>query len=321
MRAITVSSYGGPEVLVASDVPIPEPAENEVRVRVHASSASRADAEMRKGGVARLAAGLFRPKASIPGAEFAGDVDKLGANVASFAEGDRVFGQTGISMGSYAEYVCVPADGAIARMPADADYEESVALIEGMLTALAFLKDAAHVHEGQRVLVNGASGAVGSAAVQVAKYLGAHCTAVCGPSNVELVRSLGADEVIDYTKSDFTQPGRTYDIILDAVGTSTFPQCRGVLTPHGVYLTTVPSLGILGWILWTSIIGGKKARIVFSGLRPTAERLANLELISELHRDGEIRAVIDRAFPLEQAADAHRYIDTGHKRGNVVLTM
>jgi NADPH:quinone reductase-like Zn-dependent oxidoreductase len=321
MKAITMGSYGGPEVLVVDDVPMPEPADNEVRVRVHASSASRADAEMRKGGVARLAAGLFKPKAPIPGAEFAGEIDKVGAAVSEFEKGDRVFGQTGISMGSYAEYVCIPAEEAIARMPQDAGYEEAVALVEGMLTALAFLKDAAHVHEGQRVLVNGASGAVGSAAVQVAKYLGAHCTAVCGPANVDLVTSLGADQVIDYAKQDFTQLDEAYDVILDAVGKSTFSSCQRVLAPHGLYLTTVPSLGILGSMVRTSLFGDKKARIVFSGLRPTAEKLANLQLINELWRDGAIQPVIDRVFPLEKAADAHRYIDAGHKRGNVVLAM
>jgi len=321
MRAIVAHAYGSPDVLIAEEVPTPTPAEGEVRVRIHAASATRSDAEMRKGGVARLAAGLTKPKHPIPGAEFAGEIDAVGSNVTHFNVGDRVMGQTGLAMGGYAEYVVVAGDGPLVLVPEGASYEDSVALVEGMLTALAFLKGAADIQPGTSVLVNGAAGAVGSAAVQVARHLGATVTGVCGSANVELVKSLGADEVIDHTRADFTREGRTYDVIFDAVGLSSFSACRKVLAPNGLYLTTVPSIGILIDAVRTSLFGSQKARIVFSGLRPDEKKLEDLRLISEMWAAGEVRAVVDRVFPLEQAAEAHRYIDQGHKRGNVVLTV
>jgi len=319
MRAIVARAYGSPDVLIAEEVPTPTPADGEVRVRIHAASATRSDAEMRKGGVARLAAGLTKPKHPIPGAEFAGEIDAVGTNVTRFNVGDRVMGQTGLAMGGYAEYVVVPGDGPLVLMPAGASYEDMVALVEGMLTALAFLKGAADIQPGTAVLVNGAAGAVGTAAVQVAHHLGATVTGVCGPANVELVKSLGADEVIDYMEADFTRQGRIYDVIFDAVGLSSFSACREVLAPNGVYLTTVPSIRILVDAARTSLLGNRKARIAFSGLRPDEKKLDDLRLISEMWAAGDIKAVIDRVFPLEQAAQAHRYIDQGHKRGNVVL--
>jgi len=321
MRAIVAHAYGSPDVLVAKEVPAPTPGDGDVRVRIHAASATRSDAEMRKGGVARLAAGMTKPKHPIPGAEFAGEIDAVGPNVTRFRVGDRVMGQTGLAMGGYAEYVVVPGVGPLVLVPERASYEEAVALVEGMLTALAFLKGAADIQPGTSVLINGAAGAVGSAAVQLARYLGATVTGVCGPANVELVKSLGADEVIDYMKSDFTRQDRTYDVVFDAVGLSSFSACRKVLAPNGLYLTTVPSVGILFDVVRTSLFGNRKARIVFSGLRSDEEKLEDLRLISEMWAAGEVKAVIDRVFPLEQAAEAHRYIDQGHKRGNVVLTV
>ncbi|HSK47862.1 MAG TPA: NAD(P)-dependent alcohol dehydrogenase [Coriobacteriia bacterium] len=320
MRAIVAHAYGSPDVLIAEEVPTPTPADGEVRVRIHAASATRSDAEMRKGGVARLAAGLTKPKHPIPGAEFAGEIDAVGPNVTLFNVGDRVMGQTGLAMGGYAEYVVVPEDGPFVPVPEGASYEEAVALVEGMLTALAFLNADADIRPGTRVLINGAAGAVGSAAVQVARHLGATVTGVCGAANVEFVESLGADEVIDYKRSDFTQQGRAYDVIFDAVGLSSFSACRKALAPNGIYLTTVPSIRVLVDVARTSLFGNRKARIIFSGLRTDEKKLEDLNLISEMWAAGEIKAVVDRVFPLEQAAEAHRYIDQGHKRGNVVLT-
>lgn len=321
MKAICMHSYGSPDVLKLEEVEAPAPKENEVRIRIHAASAGRADAMMRQGGVARLAAGLFRPREPIPGAEFAGEIDAVGGRVDHFKVGDRVMGQTGLGFGCYAEYLCVPEDGTIATMPPNLSYEDAAALVEGMLTALPFVRDTGGLKAGQRILVNGASGAVGSAAVQVARHFGGHVTGVCGATNTGLVKSLGADEVIDYTTEDFTRSGRTYDIVFDAVGLSSFSRCRRCLTRDGIYMTTVPGLGIMLQVLQTSLFGSKKARIGFSGLRKTVEKAKDLLVISELIEAGAIRPVIDKTFPLEQAAEAHRYIDAGHKRGNVVLAL
>ena len=321
MKAIVMRAYGSPDVLEFEEVEAPVPADNEVRVRIHAASAGRADAMMRKGGIARLAAGLLRPKEPIPGAEFAGQVDAVGKDVRRLGVGDRVMGQTGLGFGSYAEYVCVPEDGALVEMPSDTTYEEAASLVEGMLTALPFIRDTGGVRSGQSVLINGASGGVGVAAVQVAKHFGANVTGVCSASSAELVKSLGADEVIDYTKEDFTRRDRSYDVIFDAVGLSSFMRCRGALAPGGIYMTTVPTAAIMLQMLWTSRFGSKKARIGFTGLRPTDKKVQDLCLIKELIEAGDIRPVIDKRYPLAQAAEAHGYIDTGHKKGNVVLVV
>jgi NADPH:quinone reductase-like Zn-dependent oxidoreductase len=189
------------------------------------------------------------------------------------------------------------------------------------LTALPFLRDKGNIHSGQKVLINGASGAVGTAAVQLAKYYGAEVTAVCSATNLELVKSLGADKVIDYAKQDFTQGGETYDVIFDAVGKSSFGRCKRALAPTGIYLTTVPAPGILLQMLWTSKFGGKKAIIEFTGLRPSSEKTKDLAFLKQLSDEGKVRSVIDRRYPLEKIADAHRYVETGHKKGNVVITV
>jgi NADPH:quinone reductase-like Zn-dependent oxidoreductase len=200
-------------------------------------------------------------------------------------------------------------------------YEEAAAVPNGALTALPFLRDKGNIQSGQKVLINGASGAVGTSAVQLAKYFGAEVTGVCSTTNLELVKSLGADRVIDYTKEDFTQTGETYDIIFDAVGKSSFSRCKSSLKPEGIYLTTVPSLAIFPQMLWTSMVGGKKARIAFTGLRPASEKTEVLLFLNEIIEAGEYESVIDRRYPLEQIAEAHRYVETGHKKGNVVIAV
>lgn len=323
MKAIVYHRYGSPEVLELADVETPAPGAKEVRVKIHAAVVSTADSAFRKGApwAARLFTGLGRPKSSILGTEFAGEIDRVGEAVTRFRVGDRVFASSGAGLGAHAEFICLPEDGAMGAIPDGLTYEDAAAVCEGALTALPFLRDVAALKRGQEVLINGASGAVGCAAVQLAKHIGAEVTAVCGSTNVDLVRSLGADHVVDYTREDFTQSGREYDIIFDAVGKSTFSRCRGSLKPGGRYLATVLSWATLVQVGWTSIFGSKKASIAFTGLRPDAEKSDDLTLVRELVEAGALRAVIDDCYPMQRAAEAHRRVDGGHKKGAAILRM
>jgi NADPH:quinone reductase-like Zn-dependent oxidoreductase len=262
-----------------------------------------------------------KTKKPIPGTELAGKIEAVGKDVKLFKEGDQVFGETGVEGGCYAEYICLPEGEPLAIKPANLTYEEAAAVLDGASTALHFLRDKGNIQSGQKVLINGASGSVGTSAVQLARYYGAEVTGVCSTTNVEMVRSLGADKVIDYTKEDFTQTGQTYDIIFDAVGKSSFSRCRGSLKHRGVYLSTVPTLAIYPQMLWTSKIGSKRAIIAAAGLRSSSEKTKGLVYLKELLEAGEIKPVIDRRYSLEQTAEAHRYVDKGHKKGNVVIAV
>jgi NADPH:quinone reductase-like Zn-dependent oxidoreductase len=323
LRAIVVTKYGSPDVLRLREIEKPVPKDNEVLIKIHATTATAADGQMRKGPsfVGKIFTGLTKPKNAVPGTELAGEIEAVGRNVTRFKKGDQVFGSTGLDSGCYAEYICLPEDAALVIKPANVTYEEAAAVIEGALTALPFLRDKGKIESGHKVLVNGASGSVGTAAVQLAKYFGATVTGVCGTANVELVKSLGADHVIDYTQEDFTQSGEAYDIIFDAVGKSSFSLSQGALTPDGVYLSTVLGLPILIQMLRTSMMGGKKAVLTLTGTRPSSEKARDLLFIKNLVEAGAFEAVIDRRYPLEQMAEAHRYVDAGHKRGNVVITV
>jgi len=245
----------------------------------------------------------------------------VGKDVTQFRPGDRVFGSAGTGFGAHAEYLCLPADGALAIKPDTLTYEEAVSIHPGALTALPNLRDAAHLRRGQHMLINGASGSIGTSAVQLAKYFGAEVTGVCSTANVDLVKSLGADRVIDYRHEDFTRTDQTYDTIFDTVGKSSFTRCKDALKQGGVYLTTVLSPAILTQMLWTSKVGTKKAMIIFAGLRSTSQKNADLAFCLGLVEAGVLKPVIDRCYPLQQIADAHRYVDTGHKKGNVVITV
>jgi NADPH:quinone reductase-like Zn-dependent oxidoreductase len=300
----------------------PAPKDNEVLIRIYAVAVTTEDSLNRKGEpfIARFVTGLIRPKNPIQGAEFAGEIEAVGKDVKQFKEGDQVFGSTGTGFGCYAEYVCMPEEGMLAIKPANMTYEEA-APVCGALAAWNYLRDKANIQSGQKVLINGASGAVGTAAVQITKYFGAEVTGVCSTTNLELVKSLGADKVIDYTKEDFTKTGHTYDIIFDVVGKSSFSRCKGSLTQKGFYLSAPLRLPILLQMLWTSKIGSKKAKFSATGLRPVPERLIFLKELIELIEVGKIISVIDRRYPLEQTAEAHRYVEKGHKKGNVVITV
>jgi NADPH:quinone reductase-like Zn-dependent oxidoreductase len=317
MRAIVCEQFGPPEVLHLKDVPKPSPGDDEVLVKVRATTVTAADWRCRSKTVPRgmgLAAGMFlgftRPRHPILGTELAGVVESVGKAVTRFKAGDRVFAFPGLSMGCHVEYRCIAHDGPIAISPANLSDEEAAALSFGGVTALRFLAKG-KIERGQAVLVNGASGGVGTAAVQIAKHFGATVTGVCSAANVALVRSLGAYDVVDYTQEDFTRSGKTYDIIVDTAGTAPLPRCRGSLKPDGRLLLVV---GDLAGALQS--MGNK--RIVFGSPPPYPDELPFLAQLAEA---GEYRPVIDRRYPLEDAVEAHRYVDTGHKKGNVILTV
>ena len=321
MKAITYEKYGPPDVLRVTEVAKPVPKNNEVLVKVHAAAVASEDCTFRKGSpfFARFATGLTRPKIPVLGSEFAGEIEAVGKDVGRFREGDEVFGSTSASLGCHAEYLCLPEDGVLATKPTNLKYESS--LCGGFLTALPFLRDNGRIKSGQNVLINGASGTVGTSAVQLARHFGTHVTGVCSTSNIELVKSLGAEEVIDYTIEDFTRARETYDIIFDTVGKSSFSRCRRALKKGGIYLRTVPSLAILLQMLWTWKLGSRRAAIAFTGLLPVDKKLRDLVFIKQLMEAGEIEPVIDKVYPFEQIAEAHSYVETGHKKGNVVITM
>ena len=329
MKAIICTKYGGPDVLQLREVAKPVPKDNEVLIKVHVATATTAGLAGRTGkpAFARLFSGLTKPKQPILGVELAGEIEAVGKDVKLFQVGDQVFGMTGATTpGAYAEFKCMPEDGALLIKPSNMTYEEAAAVVEGGITALNFLKNRANIQHGQKVLIYGASGSVGTASVQVAKALGAEVTGVCSTRNLDLVKSLGADHVIDYTKEDFAarkrveQNGQNYDVIFDTVGKRSFSQCKESLTAEGLYLESGNAATI--WpMLWTSLFGRKKAVLLASYVRSASAIRKDLVALKELIEAGKIQAVIDRRYPLEQTAEAHRYVETGRKKGNVVITV
>jgi len=315
MRAVVHDRYGPPEVLRLEDVERPEPNDDEVLVKVHATTVTQTDCHMRRAKpfIWRFMLGLLRPKRRILGLELAGEVAAVGASVTRFALGDRVFG---MRSGAHAEYVCVRETGFLAPMPVGMAFEEAAAVCDGVNQGLGHLREA-KVGKDTRLLVYGASGSCGTAAVQLAKHLfGAHVTAVCNTKNVELVRSLGADEVVDYLREDFTKRGETYDVVLDAVGKHSFFRSRRALKPGGLYVATDRLINLPLALLMSK---RRKRKVVFATeWRPPRE---NIFLLKELIEAGKYRPVIDRTYPLEEVVDAMRYVDTWQKTGNVVLTL
>jgi len=323
LRAIVCKKYGSPDVLQLQEVAKPTPKDNEVLIRVGASAVNATDPVFRKGEpfIARLFMGLFKPKNAIPGDVISGEIEAVGKDVELFKNGDQVCGATGDSLGAHAEYICLPEEAALARKPANMSFGEAAAIVDGALTALPFLRDKGNIQSGQKVLIYGASGSVGTSAVQLASYYGAEVTGVCSTTNLELVKSLGADKVIDYTEEDFTESGENYDIIFDAVNKSSFSRCKTSLKQKGIYLTTLPSPVIILQMLWTSKSKGKKAGFAAAGMRPPKEKAKDLYFLKELIEGGKLKAAVDKSYPLEQIAAAHRYVEKGHKKGNVVITV
>jgi NADPH:quinone reductase-like Zn-dependent oxidoreductase len=323
MKAIVYTQYGAPDVLKLAEVEKPAPKDNEILVKVYATTVTVADSRVRSFTVppsywlpARIALGIRKPKQAILGAELAGEVESVGKDVKRFKPGDRVFASTiEYGWGAYAEYKCLPEDGVLAIRSANLTCEETATLPVGGRTALYFLREA-KIQRGQKVLIYGASGSVGTFAVQLARHFGAEVTGVCSTANLELVKSLGADKVIDYTKEDFTKNGETYDVIFDTVGKASYSGCLRSLKEDGTYLQAVAAPGISMRMRWTSMISSRK--LVGGGPPPKSE---DLVFLKELIEAGKIKPVIDRVYPLEQIVEAHRYVDKGHKKGNVVITV
>jgi NADPH:quinone reductase-like Zn-dependent oxidoreductase len=322
VKAIVATAYGAPNVLQLKEVEKPTPKNHEILVKVHATTVNTGDCRMRSFTVpplfwlpARLVLGLRRPRNPIFGMELAGEVEAVGKDVKRFKPGDQVFASTfEQQFGAHAEYKCLPQDGAVVTKPQHLTYVEAATLSIGAHTALFFLK-AANIQRGHNVLINGASGSVGTFAVQLAKYFGAEVTGVCSTKNVALVQSLGADKVIDYTQTDFTNNGEIYDIILDAVGKTTFSQCQGSLKRNGYYLNTVMG-GAAMQARWYAMTTDKH---IFGGTAvPRTEALA---ILKELSEAGRLKPVIDRCYPLEHMVEAHQYVEAGRKKGNVVITV
>jgi NADPH:quinone reductase-like Zn-dependent oxidoreductase len=330
MKAVVCTEFGAAEVLQLKEVVKPTPKDNEVLIRVHAASVNFGDLMARNFKAvsprkfnmpflfwlpSKIAFGLRKPNITILGNELSGEIEEVGKDVKRFKRGDQVFGYPGLSFGAYAEYACLPEEGCLATKPANMTYEEAAVVPYGAIMALNLLKKA-NLQPGQKVLVNGASGGIGSAAVQIAKHWGAEVTGVCGTPRVDFVKSLGADKVIDYTREDFTQNGETYNLILDVLGKSSFSRVKSSLKPNGILLFASFKMKQLFQMLWTSKTGGRK---VLCAIAPGS--VEDLHSVKELIETGKIKAVIDRCFPLEQTAEAHRYVEQGHKKGNVVITV
>lgn len=330
MKAIIYKTYGAPEVLKIEEVEKPVPGDNEVLVKVQAASVNYGDLLARNFKSvtpgefnmpflfwvgANIFFGLGKPKIKILGSEFAGEIEATGKDVTRYKIGDQVFGYRGQNMGAYVEYLSLPEDTVMAIKPNNISYEQAAVVPGGGMTAL-YLLGKANIRSGQKVLINGASGGIGSFAVQLAKNAGAEVTGVCGTLRLDFVKSLGADNVVDYTKQDFTQNGETYDLIFDVLGKSSFSRCKNSLTQNGRYMLVSFKLKQLLQMLWTSTFSMKKVMCVLS-----PQRTEDLISLKKLIEAGKINAIIDRAFPLQQAAEAHRYVEQGQKKGHVVITM
>jgi NADPH:quinone reductase-like Zn-dependent oxidoreductase len=330
MKAIVYTEFGPPEVLHLAEKPQPVPKDGDVLIRVRATSVAYGDLLARNFKAVtsrefnmplplllpmRMVFGRSKPKVNILGSEFAGEVEAVGRSATRFKPGDHVMGYLGQRMGAYAEYVCMPEDGLLARKPANMSFAEAATVPYGAIMATSLLRRG-NIKAGDKVLINGASGGIGSAAVQLAKHYGAEVTGVCGNPRMEYVRSLGADHVIDYAREDFTQNGKTYDLILDVLGKSSFARCKDSLTPGGIYLPVSFKTKALMQMLWTKIADSQKVVCALASERPE-----DLAAVGKLAEAGAYKAIVDRCFPLEQAAEAHRYVEAGSRTGPVVLVV
>jgi NADPH:quinone reductase-like Zn-dependent oxidoreductase len=327
MKAIVYTKYGPPEVLQLKEVPKPEPKDNEVLIKIHATTVNRTDCGFRKPEypvIIRLVNGLFKPKKAILGSELAGEIEAVGKDVKTFKPGDQVFGLSTFYFGAHAEYICLPESGSIATKPFNMSYNEAAAVCDGLMLAITYIRKIDFTRE-RKILINGASGSIGSACVQLAKYYGAEITAVCNTRNLELVKRLGAEEVIDYIQEDFTKNGKLYDVVIDAVGKSSFFRCKKILKPGGVYFST--ELGFLAQnvflALLTPIFGilpgrqkGKKVKFPIP-----KDSKEDIVFFKELIEAGRYKAVIDRSYTLDRLVEAAKYVETGQKAGNVVITL
>lgn len=328
MKAMVYEKYGPPDVLELKEIEKPSPKDNEVLIKVHATTVNRTDCGFlrAKPFIVRFFSGLLRPKNTILGNEFAGEIEAVGKDVTSFKAGEKVFGFSD-DFGAHAEYITMPEDGVLAIMPSRMTYEQAAPSNEGAHYALVDIK-AAHIESGQKVLINGATGAIGSSAVQLVKYIGADVTAVCDTKRIDMVKALGADRIIDYTKEDFTKLDEKFDVVFDAAGKSWFFKCRRLLKPGGYFVSTElgPFLQNPLLALWTAIFGSLPAgEAGFGGKKALfpipRHRKEYIEYFKKLIEEGKFKPVIDRTYPLEEVAEAFRYVETGEKTGNVVITV
>jgi NADPH:quinone reductase-like Zn-dependent oxidoreductase len=323
MKAIIQTQYGGPEVLKLAEVAMPQVGPQDVLIKVKASSITTADSMMMTGKpyVGRLLLGLTKPKHPITGTGFAGVVEAVGAEVTQYQPGDAVYGESVKTFGAQAEYLCLPEDELFLPKPSEISFEEAAVVSDGLITSMNFLRKVAQLKAGQRVLINGAAGSLGSAAVQLAVQDGAIVTAVCSTRNIEFVKSLGAHEVIDYTREDFTHRRAAFDVIYDTVGKSSFSAAQQSLTPQGVYVSPVLGKALIGDMLKTSLFGKKKAKFSATGALPASELKALQKQATELLATGKVKPHVSRRFRLEEFQEAHQHIASGHKRANIVFTL
>jgi NADPH:quinone reductase-like Zn-dependent oxidoreductase len=327
MKAIVCTKYGPPEVLKLQDIEKPTPKDNEVLIKVHATTVTMGDCEMRSlkfSGwlkfLMRLGLGIRKPrkKSSILGQELSGEIESVGSKVTRFKRGDPIFATPGFSFGAYAEYACLPEKGVMLIKPENMSYEEAATVPIGGLEAVHYLRKA-NIQEGQTILIRGASGSIGTMAIQLAKYYGAEVTGVGNPKSLEVMKSIGADKVIDYTKEDFTQNGESYDIIFDIIGKSSFSSFEGSLSKNGTYLLANPDLSLYNREKRAVKKTGKK--YITGNMEDTKEMIEQLSFLKELIEGGKIKSIIDRRYPLEEVAEAHRYVEEGQKTGNVAITV
>ena len=322
MKAIISTKYGGPEILELQEIDKPIPKENEVLVKIKSSSITTAETMMRTGYplIGRLFMGYFKPKNQISGTGFSGTIEAIGQHVQQFNLGDNVFGESLDTFGTYAEYICIDEGGIIALKPNSLSHEESAVVGDGPITSLNFLRNLGKIKAHHSILILGASGSLGTAAVQLAKNLGARVTGVSSAKNMELVKSLGADHVIDYNKQDFSTNGKNYDIIYDTIRASSFGKCKNSLTNDGVYMCPVLGFRLLFQMLFTSVFDTKKAKFSATGMLPHKVIRQYLQEITQLMELGKMRSIISKRYTLEQIPDAHRHIEEGHKIGNIVVS-
>jgi NADPH:quinone reductase-like Zn-dependent oxidoreductase len=320
MKAIVYTKYGQPDELKLKEVAKPVPEDNEVLIKIHASTVTSADCMMRRGDtfLSRILLGFLKPKKKyqILGTEFSGSIETTGSKVKKFKPGDEVFAFRGFGTGCYAQYKCMNENESLSIKPGNIVFHEAASVVDGASTALFFLKEKANIQIGQKVLINGASGSIGTFAVQLAKYFGAEVTGVCGTKNIELIKSLGADKVVDYSKENFEETNDAYDIIFDTIGKSSFGRCKKSLKSRGKYVVTALSLKVIIQSFLTSL--GSKKRVIFG---MSVNKTKALNFIRVLIEEGKLKTIIDRQFPLEDLPAAHEYVEKGHKRGNVVITL
>ncbi|MDG1332321.1 MAG: NAD(P)-dependent alcohol dehydrogenase [Crocinitomicaceae bacterium] len=321
MKAVIANKYGGPEVLRVTEVAKPTPKSDEVLIKINATSITAASTFMRLGTpyFGRLFIGLTKPKIKTPGTDLSGTVEAIGSKVTNFKVGDQVMAETGLECGAYAEYICLPFHALMVHQPEDISSEEATGIIDGACTALAFFTDQVQLKPGQKVLINGASGSIGTAAVQLAKNFGAEVTGVCSTKNKALVKDLGADKVLDYTKNELEQSSEKFDVIFDTVGKMSYSDSKKHLVKKGVFMTPTLTFGILLQLLLVSPFSKKKLKFAATGIRKEEMRMRDLIKVRDLLASKKLTTVIDRVYSLEQIQDAHAYVDTGRKRGNVIV--